>query len=203
MKKPGIQLSLLGALLACAASASPVLAETKSAAPVFRPLTEAEASPQAAPAPAATTETAPAPQAEAAPEPASPAAEPESQAETADVSANEPSDWLEAVRAQRKAREEARAARRAESPWGHEDIDAYREQMRQRTEQYREAMRARRRWVNPRGEYIRDLQEARRNAMQAQAEAMRKQFEKSYQRSDDWMSPAPYGWNNPWYYQGY
>ena len=39
--------------------------------------------------------------------------------------------------------------------------------------------------------------------MQAQSEAMRQQFEQMRQQQDEWMPAAPYGWNNPWYYQGY
>mgnify|MGYP000219928627 FL=1 len=82
-------------------------------------------------------------------------------------------------------------------------MDAYRESMERQAEMYRDSMRARRRWVNPRGEYIRDMQEARRNAMQAQSEAMRQQFEQMRQQQEEWMPATPYGWNNPWYYQGY
>ena len=82
--------------------------------------------------------------------------------------------------------------------------EAYREAVRNRNAMQQEAMRARRRWINPYGEYVKDMHEMRRSAMQAQAQAEREYWDKAWNQQEQWMlPPAPYGWNNPWYYRGY
>ncbi len=120
-----------------------------------------------------------------------------------------PTSYLDAVRAQREsliARERETASERS---------DAMRKQMEEHRAWVQSQARARRRWYDPQGEYLSELSQQRTEAMKAQsqalrdqakqqADAMRKQMDEIRDARQRWMlQNTPYGWNNPWYYNGF
>jgi len=138
-------------------------------------------------------------------------------------------DYLDAVRAQRRAlMEEAKARRETEDrpppSYDPNRRDAYREEMEKQRDAWRDALRERqewhdqanrwrRYWNNPYGAYLDDLHDQRQRAMEAQADARREQMEKMRQEMEKmrpdpeaWPTPpmplGPYapGWPSPWYY---
>lgn len=136
-----------------------------------------------------------------------------------------PLAYFEAVKAQHQAlRERSQGEKTKQSPPGpstfgdndpldspcpEEDLlkerENYREAVKNRHAAQQEAFRAYRRWLNPQGEYLRDLQQRRRDAVQAQIQAEREYWEQIRKQENDPSSwyPPPFGWNNPWYYRGY
>ncbi len=124
-------------------------------------------------------------------------------------------NWIEKVRAQRKARleehREAMEARRSyHAPWDpqYESIDMQREKLREARQMHNErreqAQREYRRWTNPHSEFMKDMHDARRQLMETEAEQQRMQADLLWQRQQDWMfGQMPHGWNNPWYFRGY
>ena len=124
-------------------------------------------------------------------------------------------NWIDGVRAQRKARleehREAMEARRSyHAPWDpqYESIDMQREKLREARQMHNErreqAQREYRRWTNPHSEFMKEMHDARRQLMETEAEQQRMQADLLWQRQQDWMfGPMPHGWNNPWYFRGY
>jgi hypothetical protein len=132
-------------------------------------------------------------------------------------------DYLDAVRAQRKALMEQEAARHAAGDEGPPSYgpgrqrEAYREEiekqrearrdaLRERQEWQDEANRWRRYWNNPYGAYLEEMHDQRQRALEAQADAryeqamqMRDELEKQRPDPDGWPAPPlPFGIYSPY-----